>query len=103
MPLSPADLSLTNEALKKTSTRIFSTTPKKRRQRRKLLPGRRRKGGQRKALTDEALAHTINEFAARANVSRPTIYRMMKDGELRFIRLRGRRLIPVSEYSKLGF
>jgi excisionase family DNA binding protein len=67
------------------------------------LAGRRKARAQRTAPTAEALAHTINEFAARANVSRVTLYRMMKDGELRFLRLRGRRLIPVSEYSRLGF
>jgi excisionase family DNA binding protein len=58
---------------------------------------------QRAAPAAEALAHSINEFAIRARVSRVTLYRMMNDGELRFIRLRGRRLIPVSEYTRLGF
>jgi excisionase family DNA binding protein len=57
---------------------------------------------QRRPLAAEALAHTINEFAARARVSRVTLYRMMNDGQLRFIRLRGRRLIPCSEYTRLG-
>jgi excisionase family DNA binding protein len=55
-----------------------------------------------KPATADALAHSINEFAARARVSRVTLYRMMNDGQLRFIRLRGRRLIPCSEYARLG-
>jgi excisionase family DNA binding protein len=60
------------------------------------------KNRQPRPATAEALAHSINEFAARARVSRVTLYRMMRDGQLRFIRLRGRRLIPCSEYARLG-
>ena len=55
-----------------------------------------------KPATADALAHSIDEFAARARVSRVTLYRMLRDGELRSIRLRGRRLIPCSEYTRLG-
>jgi excisionase family DNA binding protein len=66
--------------------------PKKRTKRRPPKPAAR-----------EALAHSVNEFAARARVSRPTVYRMMKDGALRFVRIRGRRLIPCTEYTRLGF
>ena len=80
----------------------FPTRPKKKRQRRKLLLGGR-KAQQHTPPTAEALAHTIDEFAVRANVSRVTVYRMMTDGELRFIQIRGRRRIPVSEYTRLGF
>jgi excisionase family DNA binding protein len=79
----------------------FPTTPKKKRLRRKLLPARRK--ARQRAVPAEALAHTINEFAARANVSRVTVYRMMNASALRFIRVRGMRRIPVSEYSRLGF
>jgi excisionase family DNA binding protein len=82
----------------------FPTTPKKKRQRRKLLPASKRKKQRKlKPAAPEALAHSINEFADRARVSRPTLYRMMADGELHYVRLRGRRLIPVSEYSRLGY
>ena len=46
---------------------------------------------------------TLAEIARRARVSRPTVYRMMKDGALHFVRIRGRRLIPCTEYTRLGF
>jgi hypothetical protein len=49
------------------------------------------------------LAHRIGEFVERARTSRPTAYRMMRDGTLRYIVVRGRRLIPTSEYVRLGY
>jgi excisionase family DNA binding protein len=49
----------------------------------------------------ERLAYTINEFAEAARLSRPTIYRMLKDGELRATRTRGHYRIPVSEAQRL--
>lgn len=67
------------------------------------LPTKRKPTSRRpKPATADALAHTIDEFAARARVSRVTLYRMLKANELRSIRLRGRRLIPVTEYIRLG-
>jgi excisionase family DNA binding protein len=67
------------------------------------LPTKRKPKSRRpKPATAEALAHSIDEFAARARVSRVTLYRMLKANELRSIRLRGRRLIPVTEYIRLG-
>jgi excisionase family DNA binding protein len=67
-----------------------------------LPPKRKPKSRRPKPVTADALAHSINEFSDRARVSRVTLYRMMRDGQLRFIRLRGRRLIPCSEYTRLG-
>ncbi len=49
----------------------------------------------------ERLAYTINEFAEAARLSRPTIYRMLKDGELHATRTRGHYRIPVSEARRL--
>lgn len=49
----------------------------------------------------ERLAYSIDEFAAGANVSRPTIYRMIRDGELKTAKVRGRQLIPASEARRL--
>jgi excisionase family DNA binding protein len=49
------------------------------------------------------VAYTITEFAEAANISRPTIYKMMKDGQLRFVQLSERfRRIPASEFARLG-
>jgi excisionase family DNA binding protein len=49
------------------------------------------------------VAYTIAEFAEATNISRPTIYRMMKDGQLRFVQLSERfRRIPASEFARLG-
>ena len=49
------------------------------------------------------VAYTIDEFAKATNISRPTIYRMMKDGQLRFVQLSERfRRIPASEFARLG-
>jgi hypothetical protein len=50
----------------------------------------------------EALAHTIDQFIARANISRPTAYRLMANGGLKFTYIRSHRMIPVTEYSRLG-
>ena len=46
---------------------------------------------------------TPNEFAQKASIGRTTVWRMMKDGRLHYIRL-GPRLprIPHSEYARLG-
>jgi excisionase family DNA binding protein len=67
------------------------------------LPAKKRKKNRRpKAPAADALAHSIDEFAARARVSRVTVYRMLKANELRSIQLRTRRLIPISEYARLG-
>jgi hypothetical protein len=49
------------------------------------------------------LGDSIQEFMTKANVSRATVWRMMKTGKLRFIRLSDRiRRIPTSEYRRLG-
>lgn len=49
----------------------------------------------------ERLAYTINEFAAATALSRPTIYRMIRDGELRTAKVRGRQLVPVAEARRI--
>jgi excisionase family DNA binding protein len=50
-----------------------------------------------------SLAYSVDEFAQATRVSRVTIYRLIRDGVLRSIRLRGRRLIPAEEAERLGF
>jgi len=49
----------------------------------------------------ERLAYSINEFSVASDLSRPTIYRMIRDGELRPIKVRGRQLIPVGEARRI--
>jgi excisionase family DNA binding protein len=67
-----------------------------------MLSYKRRWKRSRRSPSAAALAHTVDEFCARANVSRPTAYRMMNDGQLRYAQLRGRRMIPTAEYVRLG-
>jgi excisionase family DNA binding protein len=47
-------------------------------------------------------ADTVTEFCSRMKCSRATAYRMMRDGELKFIQVRSERRIPRSEYQRLG-
>jgi excisionase family DNA binding protein len=62
-------------------------------------PARQRKRG-RSILPRVAV--TVNEFVSTTGLSRPTVYRMMMRGELRFAQIGGTRRIPVSEYRRLG-
>jgi hypothetical protein len=63
----------------------------------------KRQRGHRSRVPPDQLGDSIQEFMAKANVSRATVWRMMKSGELRFIRLSERiRRIPTSEYRRLG-
>mgnify|MGYP003113030949 CR=1 FL=1 len=49
----------------------------------------------------ERLAYSINEFANAARLSRPTVYRMIRDGELKTAKVRGRQLVPVAEARRI--
>jgi excisionase family DNA binding protein len=52
----------------------------------------------------ERVCHSVNEFAEATGLSRPTIYRMMASGEIKFVQLGPRmRKIPTTEYARLGF
>jgi excisionase family DNA binding protein len=42
-----------------------------------------------------------NDFAVRAGISRPTVWRMMQRGELRYARFGRARRIPISELGRL--
>jgi excisionase family DNA binding protein len=65
-------------------------------------PPKRKKMGRPPHPRPEAQADTITAFCAKMKCSRPTVYRMMKDGELKYIQIRGERRIPHSEYVRLG-
>jgi excisionase family DNA binding protein len=62
---------------------------------------RKRGGGQPPRILDrgwltERLALTVDETAAALGLSRPTIWRMIRRGELQSVKVGGRRLIPVA-------
>lgn len=51
--------------------------------------------------TEAPGALSIAMAAARLNLSRATLYRMHADDEIRFVKLRGRTVVPESEVSRL--
>jgi excisionase family DNA binding protein len=65
------------------------------------LPRKKKKRGRPPHPRPKAEADTITEFCAKMKCSRLTVYRMMKDGELKYIQIRGERRIPHSEYRRL--
>ena len=63
---------------------------------------RRRRG--RKAKVRDPLpraAYSVDEFSEAIRLSKPTIYRMMADGNLRFVQFGKVRRIPASELARL--
>ena len=45
---------------------------------------------------------TPDDFAKKAGISRATVWRLMRDGTLRYARFGRARRIPVSEYERLA-
>ena len=65
--------------------------------------GKRRRG-RRSKPTLTRLGDSVQDFIDRTGISRPTAYRMMADGRLKFIQVTDdMRRIPTSEYVRLGF
>jgi hypothetical protein len=66
----------------------------------------RRSRRQRRSTTSARVARIgdkVHEFVAKTGISRPTAYRMMASGELRYVQITERiRLIPHAEYIRLG-
>jgi excisionase family DNA binding protein len=52
-------------------------------------------------FSPERLAYSINEFASATDLSRAGVYRLIRDGELKAVKLRGRQLIPASEVRRI--
>jgi excisionase family DNA binding protein len=49
------------------------------------------------------LGDRVDAFIAKTGISRPTAYRMMASGKLKYAQVGERiRLIPISEYARLG-
>jgi excisionase family DNA binding protein len=60
--------------------------------------GKRRRG----APLGERLYDTPDQFGHKTNTSRSTVWRMMRDGRLRYVKFGPRlRRIPTSEYARL--
>ena len=50
-----------------------------------------------------ALGDRVDVFIAKTGISRPTTYRMMASGKLKYAQVGERiRIIPISEYARLG-
>lgn len=54
-----------------------------------------------KPVPQEPLAYSPKGFCDATGLSRPTLYRMLKAGEIAFVKARRRTLIPASEIHKL--
>ena len=66
--------------------------------------GKRKRGRHRQRSTLTRLGDSVQDFIDRTGISRPTAYRMMADGRLKFIQVTDdMRRIPTSEYVRLGF
>jgi excisionase family DNA binding protein len=64
--------------------------------------GKRRRAASRAQIIAPSY-ESPDQFARRVGASRSTIWRMMRDGRLRWIRVGTRlRRIPTSEYERLG-
>ena len=65
-------------------------------------PPRRRRGRPAKARDPPPrAAYAVDEFSHAIRLSKPTLYRMMSDGTLRYVRFGGVRRIPASELTRL--
>ena len=65
-------------------------------------PARQARGA-RKRQAISRICVSPDEFAEATGISKPTLYRMMADGRLRFTQATSRmRKIPTSEYARLG-
>ena len=54
-----------------------------------------------KPMPSLRLAYSPKDFCDATGLSRPTLYRMMKAGEIAFVKARRRTLIPATEMEKL--
>jgi excisionase family DNA binding protein len=67
-----------------------------------MIPDKRKRGP-RKKRSIERVCVSIDEWIAATGFSRPTTYRMMAAGKLRYVSFGSRmRKIPTSEFNRLG-
>src|SRR5262245_7823969 len=67
----------------------------------KHSPTGKKRRHRRRPPTAASLYHSPEEFAERARIGRATVWRMMKQGRLRYARFGRARRIPVTEYQRL--
>jgi hypothetical protein len=91
-PPTPDTTSTDTDTDTDTDTTSTNTKPK---------PKRKRKRKPRPPLP--RVAYSIPEWGEITCTSRPTIYRQMGNGELKYVQVRGVRRIPATELSRLGF
>ena len=64
--------------------------------------GKRRRYKAKKIVAPDALYHSVSEFARRLGVGRTTLWRLMRAGRVKYVRISSTlTLIPVSEYGRL--
>jgi excisionase family DNA binding protein len=68
-----------------------------------MSKSKKQKRTRRPQLPLARLAYSITEWSELTNTSKPTIYRQMNAGELRFVQVRGVRRIPAAESVRLKF
>jgi len=70
----------------------------------KHSPTNKRRRRRSAVRSDDAQYHSAAEFARRLGVGRTTVWRLMRAGRLRFIRISPTLVrIPVSEYARIGY
>lgn len=50
----------------------------------------------------DKLMASVDEAATALDVSRSTIWNLIKDGEIQTVKIRGRRLVPLTELRRLA-
>jgi excisionase family DNA binding protein len=67
------------------------------------FPIRQKRRGARAREPIARICVSIAEFCEATGISRPTVYRMMNAGKLRFVQVGARmRKIPTTEFARLG-
>ena len=62
-----------------------------------------KKRAPRKIRVTERICDSVGEFSEATGISVPTIYRMMRDGRLKYVQIGLKmRKIPTTEYTRLG-
>jgi hypothetical protein len=68
----------------------------------KIIAARRRRQRQARITHDERLGYRLDEFAVLVGISIPTLWRRIRDRQIRVVDLGGLKLIPRSEAVRLG-
>jgi excisionase family DNA binding protein len=63
-------------------------------------PVRQRRSHARRSIAP--ICFTVSEWVSATGLSKPSVYRMMQDGRLRFVQFGRTRRIPATEQARLG-